>query len=118
MKIGRASLATRKGSIVPVSGTLLLTEDQPLIMMSRDAGAIHCDFAYNFNAAMISNSIRTVHSVPSDGRRRRRAATRKGSILPKRQHIYSRYSSTLGSYCSIYFWYTSSLGSYCSIYSR
>ena len=80
-----------------VDDTLQLTEDQPLIMMSRDAGAIHCDFAYDFNAAMISNSITTVHSVSHNGRRWRRVgmidcgreATRKGSIVPKRQHIYS-----------------------------
>ena len=95
MTLGR-DRATRKGWIVPVGDTLL-TEHQPLIMMSQDAVAIHCYFAYDFNAAMISNSITTVHSVSHDGRRRRhlgtidrgRAATRKGSIVPKRQHIYS-----------------------------
>ena len=36
--------------------------------MLADAGANHCYFAYDFNAAMISNSIGTVHSVPSNGR--------------------------------------------------
>ena len=97
MTLGR-DRATRKGSIVPVGDTLLLTEHQPLIMMSRDAGAIHCQFAYDCNAAMVSNSITTVHSISHDGRRwhRRRvgtidhgrAATRKGSIVPKRQHMY------------------------------
>ena len=47
-----------------VGDTLLLTEHQPLTMMSQDAATVHCYFAYDFNAAMISNSIRTVHSVP------------------------------------------------------
>ena len=69
--------------------TLQLTEDQPLIMMSPNAATNHCYFTYDFNAAMISNSIMTVHSVSHHGRRwrrvgtidRGRAATRKGSIV-------------------------------------
>ena len=65
MPLGR-DRATQKGSIVPsqdsVGDTLLLTEDQPLIMISPNAATIHCYFAYDFNAAMISSSIKTVHS--------------------------------------------------------
>ena len=57
------------------------------------------------DGAVLARSIVTVQQLGRDQ-----------SIMPKQQHIYSRYSSTLGSYCSIYFRYTSSLGSYCRIY--
>ena len=55
--------ATQKGSQDSVGDTLWLTEHQLLIMVSQDAATIHSKLAYDFNATMISNSIKTVHSV-------------------------------------------------------
>ena len=46
----------RTKSLVPVDNTLLLTKEQPLLMLSPHATTIHCYFAYDFYAAMIATA--------------------------------------------------------------